>query len=227
MSWPQSPLLDGETHMQEPEIPFIALPMQPVHLPAVMAIERMSFALPWPESAYRHEITQNELAHYYVLCFRSQHPVSTAGSTSVWRRLQGTIWRRAALQNGPVVGYGGFWMMAGDAHISTLAVRTDARGRGLGELLLLSLLEEARRIAATLATLEVRVSNKVARALYAKYGFEKVGRRKGYYHDNGEDALIMTTPAFESGTYWRMVAAHRMALLARLAVIAEDDWPGW
>jgi ribosomal-protein-alanine N-acetyltransferase len=210
--------------MQEPEIPFLACPMQPVHLPAVMAIERTSFALPWPESAYRHEITQNELAHYYVLCFRDQHPVSSAGSTSVWQRLKGTIWRRAALQNELVLGYGGFWMMAGDAHISTLAMRLEARGRGLGELLLLSLLEEAHRIAAMVATLEVRVSNKVARALYTKYGFEQVGRRKAYYHDNGEDALIMTTPEFGSGNYWRMVAANRKALLARLAVVPEDDW---
>jgi ribosomal-protein-alanine N-acetyltransferase len=210
--------------MHSPEIPYIVRPMVLRHLPAVIAIERMSFALPWPESAYSHEVTQNELAHYYVLCCRqpsSPSGVETA-STSAWRRLKRAVWRPAAPLDDEVLGYGGFWMLVDEAHISTLAVRSDVRRQGLGELMLLGLLEEARRTGALSATLEVRVSNIAARGLYTKYGFEEVGRRKSYYQDNGEDALIMTTPVFDAGSYWQAVTAHRTVLVGRLAAAVEE-----
>jgi ribosomal-protein-alanine N-acetyltransferase len=87
----------------------------------------------------------------------------------------------------------------------------------LGELLLLGLLDEARRLRARLATLEVRVSNSAAQALYAKYGFEQVGRRKGYYSDNREDALIMTTPELASPDYQALLQARRSELLQQSA----------
>jgi len=199
-------------------IPFIVRPMQPGHLSSVMAIENVAFALPWPESAYYHEITQNDLAHYYVLChLRSPSPDSTA-TTGSWQRLMRSIWLRANPVAEQVLGYGGFWMMVDEAHISTLAVRPDVRGRGMGELLLLELMREARSLGATAATLEVRVSNRVAQSLYAKYGFEVVGRRKGYYQDNQEDALIMTTPMFTFGDYWQQVTDHGAALRDRLVL---------
>lgn len=204
--------------MNNTTFPFVVRPMQPIHLPEVMAIEHTAFALPWPESAYRHEITRNELAHYYVLCFEgevSYRPDLEASGW--WQRLTRTLRSPAAMSGEVVLGYGGFWMMVDEAHISTLAVRQDVRGRGMGELLLSALLEEARRLGATAATLEVRVSNIVAQSLYRKYGFEEVGRRKAYYQDNGEDALIMTTPQFTSGAYWRQVTGHRAALIQRLA----------
>ena len=209
--------------MHSSEIPYIVRPMMLRHLPAVLAIERMSFALPWPESAYRHEVTQNELAHYSVLCCRQPSGPSGVGaaSTSAWRRLKRAVWRRVAPLDDVVLGYGGFWMLVDEAHVSTLAVRSDVRGHGLGELLLLGLLEEARRNGALTATLEVRVSNAAARALYTKYGFEQVGRRKNYYQDNGEDALILTTPVFGAGNYWHVVTGHRSSLVGRLAAAVE------
>lgn len=183
-----------------------------------MEIEREAFALPWPESAYHHELTQNELAHYYVLGPRSPSS-SPVQSSSAWRHLWQILRHHPVTPISPatVWGYGGFWMMYDEAHISTLAVRSQWRRQGLGELLLLCLLDEARRLRARLATLEVRVSNSAAQALYAKYGFEQVGQRKGYYCDNREDALIITTPELASPDYQALLQARRSELLQQSA----------
>ncbi|MGQ9502095.1 MAG: ribosomal protein S18-alanine N-acetyltransferase [Anaerolineae bacterium] len=211
--------------MSNSDLPFYVRPMQLADVPAVMAIEHTAFSLPWPEGAYRHEITKNELAHYYVLCFRyaSSAPQKMA-SSSLWGRIRGSFRQETEPPADVILGYGGFWMMVGEAHISTLAIRRDVRGHGLGEFLLLALLDEARRLGAQAATLEVRVSNTVARSLYTKYGFRETGRRVAYYHDNNEDALIMTTPVFTVGNYWQMVETHRAALIARLTQQLQDGW---
>jgi len=81
---------------------------------------------------------------------------------------------------------------------------------------LLALLEEAHRLGAVMVTLEVRVSNTSAQTLYTKFGFQQAGRRKAYYHDNGEDALILTTPHLESVEYWNLVESNRAKLLEQL-----------
>ena len=201
-------------------LPLAIEPMQLAHVPAVMEIERESFSLPWPERAYRHELTQNEFANYYVLYSRS--PAPQAATVSAWQRLGQMIRRRPAAGSRPVLGYGGFWLMYDEAHISTLAIRPAQRRQGLGELLLIALLDEAHRLGARRATLEVRVSNAAAQALYAKYGFKQAGRRKAYYNDNREDALILTTPEFASHAYQNLVNAHRRDLLRRLAQTSLD-----
>jgi ribosomal-protein-alanine N-acetyltransferase len=188
------------------------------HIPSVMEIEREAFPLPWPENAYRYEVTQNEMAFYYVLC--PEEPAAWPDK-SPRHRLR-------YLTNPPksptdvVLAYGGFWLMVDEAHISTLAVRRDLRQRGLGQLLLIALLEEAERIGAVLATLEVRVSNSAARALYTRYGFEQVGRRKAYYRDNGEDALIMTTPHFSLPDYRALISRNRNRIQSYLAGTVLD-----
>jgi [ribosomal protein S18]-alanine N-acetyltransferase len=214
--------LTADTQMDLANLPLVVRPMQPAHIPAVMTIEQQSFALPWPESAYRHEITQNELAHYYVLGFRSALTVSGAGPMSAWQQVMRAARARMAASNEVILGYGGFWLMVDEAHISTLAIRDDVRGRGLGELLLVALLEEARRVGTVCATLEVRVSNVAARALYGKYRFEQVGRRKSYYQDNQEDALILTTPSFASDGYWPLVERQHTLLRGRLRTFSLD-----
>ena len=106
--------------------------------------------------------------------------------------------------------------MAEDAHISTIATHPDWRGRGLGELLLVSLLECGEAQGAWQATLEVRASNAIAQALYGKYLFKKVGVRKRYYSDNGEDAIIMTTPRFPSPLFQENLAYRKTLLQTRL-----------
>ncbi len=195
-------------------LPLSVEPMRPAHVPAVIDIEREAFSLPWPERAYRHELTQNDFAHYYALFARSvtQPPVPL----STWQRLRQVIGRRSNAGTDPMLGYGGFWLMYDEAHISTLAVHAEYRRLGLGELLLVVLLGEAERLGALRTTLEVRVSNAAARSLYAKYGFEQVGRRKAYYDDNREDALILTTPDFASLAYQDLVQKRVSRLLRQL-----------
>jgi [ribosomal protein S18]-alanine N-acetyltransferase len=142
-------------------------PMTPDDLPAVMEIDRLSFSLPWPERSFRFELTGNDAAYLLVaeMPFGDQERI---------------------------VGYLGYWLLVDEMHISTLAVHPEMRGRGIGEHLLLVGLEQACSQGAEMSTLEVRPSNKAALALYRKHGFELVGRRRAYYQDNNEDALLMT-----------------------------------
>jgi ribosomal-protein-alanine N-acetyltransferase len=93
--------------------------------------------------------------------------------------------------------------MVDEAHIINIAVRETHRGKGIGELLLISSIEMANRLKARVVTLEVRITNTVAQNLYTKYGFKQAGIRKGYYTDNKEDALIMTTDVITSPAYVR------------------------
>jgi ribosomal-protein-alanine N-acetyltransferase len=92
---------------------------------------------------------------------------------------------------GRLVGYGGFWHVLDEAHISNVAIHPDYRRQGLGRMLLTHLLEEAAAKGATAATLEVRRSNVAAQKLYAGFGFKVIAVRKHYYSDENEDALIM------------------------------------
>ena len=135
-------------------------------LALVLDIDRLSFPVPWPERSYRYELTENPASHLLV-----------AESNGALQR---------------VVGFIGCWLIADEVHISTLAVHPSFRGLGIGRTLLEASLEEMARRGAEIATLEVRVSNATAISLYQKLGFELVGRRAGYYRDNGEDALLMT-----------------------------------
>ena len=169
-------------------------PMTIADLPAVHAIERASFSVPWPDDAYRNELLTNRLASYVV---------ARAGDETV--------------------GFGGLWVMVDEGHITTFAVEPRWRRRGVGEWILLALLDRAVERHAREATLEVRLSNVPARRLYEKYGFRPVGIRPRYYSDNGEDALIMTTDALASAGMRERLAGLRAALEAR--PIDPDDVP--
>ncbi len=113
-----------------------------------------------------------------------------------------------------IVGLVGIWTAVDQAHIIVIATRPSERGKGVGELLLIATLSEAKKIGATNATLEVRKSNLVARALYRKYGFADVGIRHKYYHDNREDAIIMSTPSFSNLDYSRSLERRCLAYTA-------------
>ncbi len=161
-------------------------PMELEDIPSVHVIERTSFIVPWPDDAYRNELLTNRLASYIV-----------------------------ARSGDEVVGFAGLWVMVDEAHVTTFAVDPRWRRRGIGERLLLALLELAVARRAREATLEVRLSNMPARRLYEKYGFRPVGIRPRYYSDNGEDALIMTTEALASPAMRDRVDRLRAALEAR------------
>lgn len=130
-------------------------------VPRVMDIERECFPTHWHESAYYTELA-NRSAYYIV-----------------------------ALCDTRIVGYAGMWLIMDEAHITTLGVCREQRGRKIGELLLVALLDEAVRKNLRRATLEVRQSNEIAQNLYRKYGFAAAAIRRGYYTDNSENAVIM------------------------------------
>lgn len=92
---------------------------------------------------------------------------------------------------GRIIGYAGFWLVAGEAQITRVAIRRDERGRGLGKMLFQTLLERAWAMGASAITLEVRESNAAARGLYAACGFREAGVRPRYYEAEHEDAVIM------------------------------------
>jgi ribosomal-protein-alanine N-acetyltransferase len=122
----------------------------------------------------------------------------------------------------PIIGFAGMWLAFDEAHITTIGVDPEYRGRGLGELLLVAMFDEAFRRHTNWLTLEVRVSNAPAQALYHKYGFSEHGRRKRYYSDNNEDALIMWSDALSDPAYQRRVERLRDRLLARFGASAPD-----
>ncbi len=149
-------------------------------IPAVLAVDRVSFPTPTTEQLFINELTDNQLAHYQVLVRDDD------GET--------------------IVGFAGFWLIAGEIHISTIAVEPAERGRGRGEWLRLNLLLLACALQPLLVTLEVRRSNTVAQALYAKYRFVEVGVRRRYYRDTKEDALLMTVDLADQPDYCAWLA---------------------
>ncbi|HEY7332525.1 MAG TPA: ribosomal protein S18-alanine N-acetyltransferase [Candidatus Limnocylindria bacterium] len=147
--------------------------MRTEDIPGVHEVERLSFATPWPAYAFEQELTGNRLARYVV---------ARAGSGPMER----------------VVGFAGVWLMVDEAHITTFGVHPDWRRQGIGRRLMVRLLELADELQARRMTLEVRAGNLAAQALYRGFGFEVAGRRPRYYTDDGEDALVMTTPPLDT-----------------------------
>ncbi len=154
----------------------------------------------------------------------NNHPPEADNRGSLFASL--LPWRRTA-ENGksdternsrfPMVGYAGVWLMVDEAHVTTIGVHPDHRGRGAGELLFLGLVDIAEQMRALRMTLEVRVSNTGAQALYRKYGFENAGVRKRYYSDNGEDAYIMWSDPLASPAFQHRISKLRTALVERMS----------
>jgi len=210
--------------MDYADLPYIVEPMKLQDIKEVMEIERTSFPSPWSAGAYRYELQKNTLSHYFVARPRAcqgkgeEQPVDSLAHpprASIPLNLISRI-RRRRVSPAPIVGYGGFWLMAGEAHISTIAVRPELRRRGIGELLLVTMLDRATELGAEVATLEVRVSNIAAQSLYRKYGFRRVGLRPRYYRNN-EDALIMTTDRLTSASFQSRLQGLKAALREKLA----------
>jgi ribosomal-protein-alanine N-acetyltransferase len=187
--------------------PYKVEPMQWADVPEVMEIEHVSFSLPWSDYTYRHELLENRNSHYFV----ARHLNGDNRTPANWLA---RLFHRP--QPSPVIGYGGFWLVIDEAHISTIASAVEWRGRGIGELMLLAMIERSIELGAAMVTLEVRVSNTVAQNLYRKYSFEVVGRRPRYYRDNDEDADLMTVEPIQSADYQVKLRGLRAALEERL-----------
>lgn len=184
-------------------------PMRKEDIPQVNDIDREAFPGWWPSTNYEHELG-NRLAYFIVACETdpgnappSGMPQNSApeenGFSRLVSRLKGFL--NHGEEAGPadkIVGFAGFWVMAGEAHVMTIAVREARRRQGIGELLMLSLINLATSLRADAVTLEVRVTNYGAQNLYNKLGFSQAGIRHGYYTDNREDACVMSTDNIQS-----------------------------
>lgn len=202
--------------MNAEDWPYRIEPMRLEDVPTVGAIERLVFSRPWPMDAYNYELLENPQSHYLVARLKGrQRPPARRGLAAKLR--QAIV---GAELDETLLGYGGLWLMVDEAHISTLAVRVEWQGRGIGELLLASLIEKAMELQAALVTLEVRVSNYRAQNLYKKYGFHQAGIRYRYYSDNNENAFIMTTEAIASPAYQALFRERVAALSAKLSAQA-------
>ncbi len=128
----------------------------------ILRIENSSFVSPWNTRSFAEEVDR---------------PISRLLAMKTDSRLSGYIC---------------FWIVAGEIHLMKMAIHPEMRGNGLGFFLLTRMIEEGRSEKAEKVWLEVRLSNSAARALYEKAGFMEVGRRRGYYSNGKEDALVMT-----------------------------------
>ena len=205
-------------------------PMRIEDVPQAVEIEREAFPTQWPPTPFKREL-ENQLAHYLVVCHPGQvwqAPPRTPLRTAL-ARLGYLVSRHQPPprnQSQPlVVGVAGFWLLYDEAHITTIAVRQSHRRQGLGELLLHACIEMAMSLRSRVVTLEVRASNYGAQALYEKYGFHRAGLRRGYYTDNNEDAIIMTTDDLGSPAFREHFHNLKQRLASRLSV--PNPGAGW
>lgn len=131
-------------------------------MPVVVELDHISFSLPWPESSFRFELIDNTASRCWV-----------------------------AEVIGRVAGMVVAWLLVDEIHIATIATHPDFRRRGIARRLLSHTLWYAQKEGARSSFLEVRESNLAAQEMYRKFGFEEAGRRKHYYRDNDEDAILM------------------------------------
>ena len=140
--------------------------MKTEDLPAVSQIDLLSFSTPWPPAAFEIEL-DNPISRCWVVDVDTPDATVVAAALVVWRVLD-------------------------EAHIATIAVHPDFRGQGIGKLLLQTGMKSAYMEGARIYHLEVRDQNQSAQKMYMGFGYEVVGRRRHYYKDTGEDALLMT-----------------------------------
>ena len=223
-------------------MPYVVEPMQIEDVDEVSRVERECFTTPWPVNAYRRELRENRLSRYVVVRWHESEPTVAAPAPASEvegdplagvRRAVSSLLRpfglsdRGEPRDAPaILGFAGLWLMFDEAHITTIGVKRSMRGRGLGELMLVHLIDQAREMGAKRLTLEVRVSNNVAQELYRKYTFKEEGVRKRYYSDDGEDALIMWSDRIDETVFLTRFADLRARLRDRLATVPPPDQAG-
>ena len=198
------------------DIDYYIRPMQERDIPQALEIDREAFPTQWPRPTYNSfkQELRNRLARYIVVCQSNEPGQSSIEKTrnlSLWEKLLHPKYlfnseNAATYFNPPpakehIVGMAGFWLMVGEVHITTIAVRETYREQGIGAILLIAIMDMAIQLNAHMVTLEVRISNTQAQSLYTSYGFRQTGVRKNYYSDNGEDAYIMSTETMTLQSY--------------------------
>ena len=181
-------------------------------IPQVTIIDRDAFPTEWPPTNFPREL-ENGLA-YYIIAYQDKKtnlpsapmPPGKEKPPGILDRLRKFFASQQTPQEDQpedidIVGFAGMWLMADEAHITSIASRKENRHQGIGEALMIAIIELAIAKQARIVTLEARVSNLVAQNLYYKFGFDKLGVRKAYYLDNKEDAVIMSTEYVGSLSY--------------------------
>ena len=165
-------------------------------IPQVAQIDREAFPGEWvfrSQAAYKQDLENPSIR--YIVAHKDKDAAESREQVvprPSWFKRVFSYERRLNTRE-YIVGFSGFWMMVGEAHIIAIGVRNGYRQLGIGEGLLIATIELSQVLNANVVTLEVRASNKVAQELYKKYGFQVVGRRLKYYSSDGEDAIIMST----------------------------------
>lgn len=139
-------------------------------LEQVVAIDQVSFSLPWPARSFQFELMDNAASRCWVVDL-----------------------------DGRVIAMLVGWFIVDELHVATIATHPEFRGQGIGKSLLLHALHSAKDEGAIKSFLEVRESNEIAQKIYRNFGFVEDGRRAGYYKDNGEDAILMSLDRLPGG----------------------------
>ena len=194
-------------------------------LEQVHAIDVRSFPHPWSISTYRNELHARQHSRYLVARVSAQLPQPSRPPTWLEQLVHHVAPKPQSVQPSTtrdlIVGHGGIWLSLDEGHITTIAVHPDHRGRGIGELLVIGLIDQAYELGAQQLTLEVRVSNTNAQRLYHKYGFAEHGIRHRYYTDNNEDAMIMWTENIHSAAFVERLREMRSRLHQRLRQLPQ------
>ncbi len=223
---------------------YVIEPMTQEDVEEVGRVERLCFTNPWPLSAYRRELKNPDQNYYIVLRDDpelDQRPNGGNGHAdedddghdlaipirAARRPKKYAFWNLARLRGPeeppPIIGFAGMWTLFDEAHVTTIGVRPEYRGRGLGELLFVALIDEAMRRNIAWLTLEVRVTNETAQNLYRKYGFSVQGRRPRYYSDNNEDAYIMWSESLRDEGYRARLAQLQRRLMHKMSFDSEPS----
>jgi len=169
------------TTLIEGEDRYFVRRMREADLPAVRAIETVSFSNPWSDNTFRGEIQNISISSPMVVVRKPGNPLAPDGACAGGR----------VVADGEVVAYIVYWQIRDDVQINNVAVHPDHRGLGLGEAMMRYAIAKVRAAGASFVTLEVRQSNTAAVTLYKKLGFEILGTRKNYYTKPDEDAHVM------------------------------------
>jgi ribosomal-protein-alanine N-acetyltransferase len=137
-------------------------------IPAVIDLDQKSFSLPWPERSFRFEVMENQASRCWV-----------------------------AEVDGKVAGMIVVWLLVDEAHVATIATHPDFRRQGIAKRMLAHALRRLIDEGARSSFLEVRENNLAAQEMYRKFGYAEAGRRRRYYSDNDEDAILMNLDALE------------------------------
>jgi [ribosomal protein S18]-alanine N-acetyltransferase len=197
----------------------------------VTEIDHEAFPTEWPPTNFPHEL-ENKLAYYFVI-YESQKngpqhiPSDREKQLGFFDRVLRIFSRSQPpkdnqLEEVPILGYAGMWIMADEAHITSIASHKEHRRQGIGEALLICLIELAIAKHARIVTLEARVSNQVAQNLYYKFGFDKLGVRKAYYLDNKEDAVIMSTEYIGSPSFHEKFTRVKQAYYQKWGTLTNE-----